>query len=160
MYLLDTNAFLTPAATYYAFDICGGYWDWLADAAVRGELASIDRVKGELRQKDDHIKNWIDFHAQHLFRPETAAVVGHMRTVATWVTGNGYQPAAVSEFLGKADSLLVAAAMDCGGVVVTLESRAPNSHKRVKIPDACDAHGIQCITPYELLRRHGVRLVK
>jgi hypothetical protein len=53
MLLLDSDTFLTPANSYYAFDICGGYWNWLLQAAARGEVASIERVKRELSAKDD-----------------------------------------------------------------------------------------------------------
>lgn len=160
MYFLDSNAFLTPALSYYAFDICGGYWDWLADAASAGHIASIDRVKRELRVKDDQIKHWIDFHASHLFQGETASISSRMTEVASWAAAGHYAPAATGEFLGKADAFLVAHAKDCGGVVVSFETREPRRTNKVKIPDACDAHGVNCITPFELLRRHGVRLIR
>ena len=160
MYFLDTNAFLTPALTYYAFDICGGYWDWLAEAASAGTVGSIDRVKRELRVKDDQIKNWIDFHASSIFHNETASISARMTEVATWAARGHYTLAATGDFLNKADSFLVAHAKDCGGIVVSFETRQPLVKTRVKIPDACDAHGVACITPFELLRRHGVRLVR
>lgn len=160
MYLLDTNAFLTPANTYYAFDICGGYWDWLLEAAQAGDLSSIDMVKRELRRKDDHIRNWIDFYATALFQPETTAVADNMRTVAVWATSGSYTSAAQADFLGKADAMLVAKAMECKGTVVTLETSEPKSKRSIKIPDACIAHGINYVTPFELLRRKGVKLIK
>lgn len=160
MYLLDANAFLTPALTYYAFDICGGYWDWLIEAASSGQVGSIESVKRELRGKDDQIKNWIDFHASHLFHRESASISARMTEVASWAASGRYTPAATAEFLRKADSFLVAHAKDSGGTIVSFEVREPHRTSKVKIPDACDAHRVACITPFELLRRHGVRLTR
>lgn len=156
--LLDTNAFLTPALTYYAFDICGGYWDWLIDAAAEGKIASIDSVKRELRRKDDQIRHWIDLHGSNIFLPTPAAVSGSMTQVATWANSNGYTPAAVNDFLSKADYQLVAYAHYGGHQIVTLETSSPGARNRIKIPDAGNAHGVSSITPYEMLRQNGVRI--
>jgi hypothetical protein len=156
--LLDSNALLTPALSYYSFDICGGYWRWIAQAATTGVVKSISPVKRELRQKDDQVKNWIDFHATDLFLPDDTAIANTMGKVATWVGSNGYTSAAVSEFLSKADSYLIAYAVLGGYQVVTLETSAPGSRNRIKIPDAGSAFGINSITPFQMLRQHGVNL--
>ncbi|MBV1833990.1 DUF4411 family protein [Novacetimonas pomaceti] len=155
--LLDSNTFLTPAMTYYAFDICGSYWSWIAQAAATGDVKSISPVKRELRQKDDQIRHWIDMHASNIFMPDDSAVTNTMAQVATWANSNGYTSAAATEFLGKADSYLVAYAMLGGHQIVTLEVAAPAAKGKIKIPDAANAHGISTITPYQMLRQHGVR---
>lgn len=156
--LLDSNALLTPALTYYAFDICSGYWSWIASAAADGDVKSISPVKRELRQKDDQVRNWIDIHATDLFLPDDGAIVNSMAQIATWAGSNGYTSAAVSEFLGKADSYLIAYAMQGGHQIVTLETSAPNSKNRIKIPDAGSAFGVSSISPFTMLRQHGVCL--
>lgn len=156
--LLDSNALLTPALTYYAFDICGGYWRWIATAAAAGKVKSISPVKRELRQKDDQVKNWIDFHATDLFLPDDAAIGNTMGQVASWAGSNGYTSAAVTEFLSKADAYLVAYAMLGEHQIVTLETSAPSSRHRIKIPDAGNAFGVSSITPYQMIRQHSVSL--
>ena len=87
--LLDSNAFISPAMTYYAFDICGSYWSWIARAAAAGEVKSISPVKRELRKKDDQIRNWIDLHGSDIFIPDDSAVANTMAQVATWAGSNG-----------------------------------------------------------------------
>jgi len=154
--LLDSNAFLTPAMTYYAFDICGSYWSWIAQAAAAGNVKSISPVKRELRQKDDQIKNWIELHGADIFMSDDAAVKNTMAQVSMWASSNGYTTAAITEFLSKADSYLVAYAMLGGDQIVTLETSAPGAKSKIKIPDAASAHGISTITPYQMLRMHGV----
>jgi|TARA_R110002073_G_scaffold29145_5_gene92078 uncharacterized protein DUF4411 len=153
---LDTNAFLTPAMTYYAFDICGSYWSWVAQAAAAGKVKSISPIKRELRQKDDQIRNWIDMHGSDIFLPDDSAVMNTMSQVSMWANSNGYTAAAVSEFLSKADSYLVAYAMLGRHEIVTLEASAPRSKNKIKIPDAASAHGISTTTPYQMLRMNGV----
>lgn len=155
--LLDSNVFLTPAMTYYAFDICGSYWSWIARAAAAGDVKSISPVKRELRQKDDQIKNWIEIYGSDIFMPDDSAVTNTMAQVAIWANSNGYTTAAITDFLSKADSYLVAYAMLGGQQIVTLETSAPGAKNRIKIPDAASAHGISTITPYQMLRLHGVR---
>lgn len=154
--LLDSNALLTPALSYYAFDICGGYWNWVVQAAAAGDVKSISPVKRELRKKDDQIRHWIDFHATHLFLPDDGAIANTMGQVATWAQSNGYTSAAVNEFLSKADSYIIAYAMQGGHQIVTLETSAPGSRNKIKIPDAGNAFGISSITPFQMLRQHGV----
>jgi len=144
--------------TYYAFDICSGYWGWLAQAAIDGKVASIAPVKRELRQKDDQVRNWIDMHGSDIFLPDDAAITESMATVANWATSNSFTSAAINDFLSKADSYLVAYAIHGGHQIVTLETSAPGATNRIKIPDAATAQGIGSITPFEMLRQNGVRL--
>ncbi|OOY19708.1 hypothetical protein BMI86_13860 [Thioclava sp. DLFJ5-1] len=71
---------------------------------------------------------------------------------------NGYTPAAVAEFLNKADYQLVAHALSGGHQIVTLDTSEPPRKNKIKIPDAGNAKGVSSISPYEMLRRNGVRL--
>lgn len=85
-----------------------------------------------------------------------STVTNTMAQVATWAGSNGYTAAAVAEFLGKADAYLVAYAILGGHQIVTLELAEPTRKNKIKIPDAASAHGISTITPYQMLRQHGV----
>lgn len=114
-------------------------------------------MKRELRKKDDQIRNWIDLHGSDIFMPDNSAVRNTMAQVATWAGSNGYTTAAVAEFLGKADSYLVANAMLGGHQIVTLEVGAPAAKTAIKIPDAANEHGISTISPYQMLRQHDVK---
>ncbi len=156
-FLLDSNSFITPALNYYAFDICGSYWGWIANAARAGTVKSISPVKRELRKKDDQVRNWIDVHSKDLFIPDDSSVTAPMMNISTWVSSKNYTSAAVAEFLSKADSYLVAYALLGNHQIVTLETSEPHRTNKVKIPDAGKAFGIKSITPYDMLRLHGVK---
>ncbi len=48
MHLLDANAFMEANRLYYGFDIAPGFWTWLGDPSLVGQVASIDAVKDEI----------------------------------------------------------------------------------------------------------------
>jgi hypothetical protein len=92
------------------------------------------------------------------FLKPDAKVAAALAQVSTWVTGQGYEAAAVNTFLQVADYYLVAHALAHGFVVVTHEVPA-NSGKKVKIPNACIGLGMKCMTPFEMLRAERARFV-
>lgn len=75
----------------------------------------------------------------------------------TWAKDN-YEPPAVSEFQCVADSWIVAHALTNGWVVVAHEKSAPRAKRRIKIPDACAALGVECLNPFMMLRHRGMSL--
>jgi hypothetical protein len=64
----------------------------------------------------------------------------------------------VATFLRVADYWLVAHALAKQYVVVTHEVPA-QSVRKIKIPNACIGLGIQCVSPYDMLRRERARFV-
>ena len=75
-----------------------------------------------------------------------------------WVSGSGYQPAAVSTFLQVADYWFVAHALAHNCTVVTHEVPADTIYK-IKIPNACIGLGLRCMNPYDMLRLERARFV-
>ena len=69
-----------------------------------------------------------------------------------------FKQSAVDEFLDSADFSLIAQAMALGAIVVTRETSEPNCKKRVKIPDACLAMGVDCMQPFEVYSALRLRL--
>ena len=59
------------------------------------------------------------------------------------------------QFLAKADPWLIAHAIASGGKVVTQETRAGENSKRVKIPNVCDAFGVESLNMDDMLRELG-----
>ncbi len=70
----------------------------------------------------------------------------------------GQHEAAKHAFASAADSFLIAHAMVGNHKVVTHE-RAGNSRRKIKIPDAARAKNVDCLDPFEMLRREGARFV-
>ena len=59
------------------------------------------------------------------------------------------------QFLAKADPWLIAHAIASSGKVVTQETRADENSRRAKIPNVCDAFGVETLNTYQMLRELG-----
>ena len=157
-YLLDTDAFISAKNLHYGMDFCPAYWDWLVHAHAMGQIFSIDQDRTELVDGDDELAQWARERDRGFFlRPAGPAMLA-MRQVSEWVTGQDYEPAAINTFLQAADYYLVAQALAGEHIVVTHE-RPGASTARVKIPDVCMGMGVQCMTPFQMLRREHARFV-
>ena len=158
MYVLDTNVFIDAANAYYAFDLAPGYWVFLVQLFDSHHAVSIKSVYDELGEAGDGdpLKDWARANKQHFVAPDSRVVACYQRVIA-WAKNN-YDSPAVVEFQRVADSWIVAHALARGWVVVTHEKSAPRSKRRIKIPDACVALGVECLNPFMMLRNRGMSL--
>jgi len=156
-YLLDANVFIQAKNLQYGFDFCPAFWDWLDERAASLRVASIEKVLDEIKAGGDDLTTWASERAAMFIAPD-ASVLTSMQAVSQWATTDRYDAAAVNTFLQVADYYLVAHAHAHGLAVVTHEI-PDNSMKRIKIPNACIALGIKCMTPYEMLRVERARFV-
>ncbi len=157
-YLLDANVFIQAKNLQYGFDFCPAFWDWLAKAHDAGRLHSIRQVGDELTAGDDELAHWADERGDSFFLQPDAAVLGAAPTVSAWVMQQGFEPAAVNNFLQVADFWLVAAALAGRHAVVTHEVASPTL-RRIKIPNVCVGLGVEFLSPYQMLRREQARFV-
>ena len=86
-YVLDANVFIEAFQSYYAFDICPGFWLALCRQCDSKRVCSIDRVKAELTALNDDLHNWIKQRPPESFFKKTsdqsvAEVFGEM---VNWV---------------------------------------------------------------------------
>lgn len=156
-YLLDANVFIQGKNLHYGFDFCPAFWDWLDEQAYAGTAGSIEKVLDELRAGADDLTAWATARAT-MFAPPDADVLVSLQAVSAWASAGGYDAGAVNAFLQVADYYLVAHAHAHGLTVVTHEVPG-TSIKRIKIPSACIALGIKCMSPYEMLRVERARFV-
>jgi hypothetical protein len=159
-YLLDTGIFIEAKRRFYGMDFVPGYWDWLLREAKAGAIRSIEKVADEIGAQQDDLSAWAATLPNGFFLRPDATFSAAFQQVSQWALASGFQPAAYNEFLGVADSFLIAQALAGGHTVVTLEKPATTPSKRkIKVPDACAGVGTKCMTPYEVMRLRGVRLV-
>lgn len=157
-YLLDANVFIQAKNLHYGFDFCPAFWEWLGVQNTAGKVASIEKVADEIASGEDDLSNWAQAMGRAFFLPADDAVLPALGKVSTWASGQGYDPAAVATFLQVADYWLVSHALAHRCTVVTHEVPA-NSAKKIKIPNACIGLKVDCITPYEMLRREKAKFV-
>jgi hypothetical protein len=157
-YLLDANVFMAASRLHYGLDFCPAFWEWLIEANEAKRVFSIERIASEVQAGEDALAGWASQRGNGFFLKPDSALQPALGTVATWVTSQQYEPAAISTFFQVADYYLVAHALAHKHVVVTHEV-ASSSTKRIKIPNACIGVRVQHMTPFEMLRREKARFI-
>ena len=159
-YLVDASVLMEAHRRYYRFGVCPGFWDCLAWHHKQGNISSIDRVRKEVEDGKDELRQWVKSKCPaSFFEPTTDRAVGdHYGKIISWAGTQGrYRPEALAQFATVADGWLVAYAGEHGLTVVTQEAAAPESKKDVKIPDVCDALKVLPIDTFEMLANLGVQ---
>ena len=120
--VLDANVFIEAYRRYYAFEICPGFWEFLAAYSGRG-VFSIDRVRTELLDGDD-LSSWVRNAPRQLFVSTIDKQVADAYSdVVGWIRGDQqYREEAKAAFFKGADGWLVAYAIRLP-VFVTFECR-------------------------------------
>lgn len=163
VYVVDTNFFIQAYRATYPLDVAPSFWNKVKQLADDGKIVSIDKVKSEIYQNNDALKQWCVDNLPANFFQDTTHVMAQYAQVANWVASrsNHYLPHAVTEFLGadEADAHIVAYALaDVNNrIVVTQEISQPNRINKVKIPEACNALNIQYLNMIDMFRRLGER---
>ncbi len=157
MRLLDANVFIEAKNRYYGFDLVPAFWTWLEEQAAAGEIASTDMIYDELKEGGDDLADWVKDRRDVIFRVSStsAAVASAVGRLGVWVQSQDYRPHVLAEFMDGADPFLIGAALDTGSVVVTQETPAGASRRRVKIPDACRHLGVVYENTFEMMRALG-----
>ncbi len=159
-YVLDANIFIQAHQTYYAFDICPGFWLALSRQHEAKRVFSIDKIKGELLALSDHLSDWVKNTAPNTLFKGTAdkAVSDAFRDMVNWVQAEAqFTAEAKAEFSSVADGWVVAYAKANGLVVVTHEEYAPEARKKVPIPNLCLEFDVKYCNTSEMLRDLKVR---
>lgn len=157
-YILDANVFIQAKNLHYGFDFCPAFWDWIRHENTAGRLFSIEKVGTELSGGADALSDWAEARGNRFFLRPDPLVLRSLGQVAQWANAEGFPPSAVNVFLQGADCYLVAHAHAQSHVVVTHE-KVEATRQRVKVPVACAAMGIRCMTPFEMLRVERARFV-
>jgi len=154
-YLLDSNIFIR-CKNEMPMDIFQGFWQCLAELAQNGQIFSSIKVKEEIYKGNDELKEWC---ANQLPRGFFLQFEAHAEyaNLMTWANNSQvFTVPAKQEFATVADAYLVATAAAKGMKVVTFETSDPLCKKRVKIPDACIAIGVDFCSLNDVLHALGV----
>ncbi len=154
-FVLDANVLMQARRSYYAFDICPGFWNALLQQHRSERVSSIDKIKNEIDAGRDDLKDWANETAPSSFFKGTAdkKVSDAFRDMVNWVQGEElFLPEAKAKFAAVADGWLVAFAKVNGAILVTGEVYAPECKTEVKIPNVCVEFGVKYVDTYEMLR--------
>lgn len=157
MYLLDSDVFIDAKNRHYGFDIVPAFWDWLIQANQNGRVFTVERCAQEVIAGGDELADWMKAQPSTFVIKPSAQAQAALQAVSAWAIAAGYRQGAVAEFLAAGDYFLVAQALSLGFTVVTQEEPAPLAQKKIKIPDACTAMGVEWMSPFRMLRAEGAR---
>lgn len=156
-YILDANVFISAKRDHYRMNVCPGFWDWLDHAHSQGQVYSIKKVNEELKKTTDALSQWAKSQPVTFFLSPGKSIGTASGVVSNWVQAQNYFPAAISEFFSIADFWLVSQALNGKHTVVTHEVSAPDSKKRIKIPDVCKGVGVVWMNPFDMLEKLGAK---
>lgn len=161
-FVLDASVLIEAHRRYYAFDIAPVFWRILLELADKGHILSIDRVKNELMAggEDDTLNLWAHSEFDRWFAStENDEVFEAYRQLMEWSLGEKqFHDYAKAEFADVADSWLVAFAKAYNCIVVTQEQYSRDARRKILIPNACKAVGVQYMNTFEMLRKLDVIL--
>jgi hypothetical protein len=161
-FVLDANVFIQSHRDHYAFDIVPGFWKCLLEQHDAGTLVSIDRVKDEVLAggKDDALEDWVKKSAPKTLFASTkdAKVAKAYGEMMNWVQASAhYTDVAKRIFAANADGWVAAYAKVNGFVLVTHEKFNAEKKKEIPLPNVCKQFDVECILPFEMLRRLRVQ---
>lgn len=155
-YLLDSNIFIS-CKNNMPMDIFQGFWERLAELAWQGLIFSSVKVKEEIDKGKDELKQWCTERLPEGFFLPFEAFDVYAKLMRWADVSRVFSVAAKQEFATVADAYLVATAAHEGMKVVTFETSDPLCKKRVKIPDACYAVGVEYCSLNDMF--HELRVV-
>ena len=159
-YLLDANVFIQANNFYYPKDIFPGFWDWIEKQNKNKVIASIDSIRNELSRGDDELSEWAKTcDKKEWFLPEDDENTQNcFGDIVNWIQEhNQFKDVAKEEFIGVADPWLIAKAKSSNSTIVTQEKSAPNSKRKIYIPDVCNYFNVSYINTIDLIRTLGGR---
>lgn len=153
-FLVDANVLIAAHRSYYAFDLCPGFWQSIKDGFTAGRVFSTQRVGAELERGADSLTTWIaDELPQEFFLDDSAtAIVAAYAPMMAWVNSGDFLPGAKAKFATDADGWLIAASKQAGFCVVTHEARQEGARARVPMPNVCEVFGVSYCNTFEMLR--------
>lgn len=157
-YLLDTNTFIEAKNRYYHFDVCPGFWDWLARLGEKQSILSVQPVKKELQQGNDELAKWVKDLPNTYFLDLDIPVQRKYKSIVEYVMNHtGFSLTEKSNFLAKADPWLIATAIRSHSTIITHEKAVGNNSKKIKIPNLCNHFKVPCLNIFELLQKEKVK---
>lgn len=105
------------------------------------------------------MKNWCIGNLPDGFFKDTSDIVSEYTQIVSWANSmnSHYNTSALAEFLDtdEADAWLIAYSLHHGIKLVTYERSNPNMKSKIKIPEPCNALGVQFVNTIEMFREIG-----
>jgi len=163
VYVVDSNFFIEAHRSNYPLDVVPSFWVKVKELADQNKIISIDKVRKEIYDHQDDLKEWCENNLQDDFFKSTQEIISSYSQVVLWANSRSrhYSATALAEFLNadEADAWLVAFALadKSNRTIVTHEKSQPEIKRKIKIPEVCAPFNLAFVDTIEMLRRLGER---
>jgi len=160
-YVVDTNFFITAHRQHYPFDVVKSFWEKVGYLASEDLILSIDKVKSEIFKNNDYLRAWCDDYLPSGFFCDSSVCYDQYVNMMSWASSksNHYNTNAIAEFAdsANADPFLISYTLsDKSNLKLVTYEVKDGSKKKIKIPDPCDDHGVEYLTPIQMFRELGI----
>lgn len=162
VFLIDSNALITPFSDYYHMDFAKCYWEQLEKHINQGSIILLDMVKDEILQGKDDLVNWMNsFDEKLCVNHKNESILSKYGEVIQHIQQNAcYLPGALLEWSkdSVADPWLIASAASYGFTIITFERpngglSEKNPSKKPKIPDVAKEFNVNVQNLYYMMRQ-------
>lgn len=160
---VDANVLIQAQNAWYPQEHFPSYWAHLDQMAKEGKVFVVEEVYNEIiGGRDDDLSRWLKVRRDWWYQngKRDVRVLTRLKEIQRSIRNgaNSYAPLVLKEFEEGADPYIIAHALEYGHTVVTGEISAPDSQRRIKIPDVCAIMGVQYTGPIQWVRKIGLRL--
>lgn len=148
----DTSALIEPWVRHYPPDLFPRVWDALNDLAAKRVIGAPVDVQHELERQSDALCDWSK-SLDGFFEESDRRTM----EIYTDIVNRFQGFLKVNSTKSGADPVVVAVAAARRIPVVTYETLAKQD-AAPKIPNVCNALGIQCVSLVDVLRAEGIKL--
>lgn len=172
IFLIDSNAFLTPSKHYYRFSFAPSYWKQINELAGRGHIKTIDKVRKEVcprkKEKDkDDIQLWYEnsFNGEIISTNKQKIVDEYVNVIRHLQSSGRYSERAFLEWSTRedvADPWLIATAKANDYTIVSFESitnfNGGHPMGRAKIPNVCQDLDVKYTSLFSMMESLQIEL--
>ncbi len=161
VYIVDTNFFIQAHRANYPLDVVVTFWEKVKQLANQGSIISIDKVKDEIYQNDDELKEWCIENLPNNFFKDSSEAITEYSQIIQWAVSKSdhYKQRAIDEFLDadEADAWIISFALKTSSIITTHEKSDPQMKKKIKIPEPCNVFGVSFVDTIQMFRQLQIK---
>jgi hypothetical protein len=167
VFIIDSNALITPYNAYYSFEIAPSFWTNIEERIISKDIVVLDKVFDEIVAKEDKLNNWLrDIQGLESVDHKSSGIIQNYGQVINHIQScDLYTPVALSIWSQEqaVDPWIVAAALTNHYTVISLEApiyglNANQKSDKPKIPNVCEQLNIKCQNLYYMMNKLAIKL--
>ena len=158
-YLLDKSVFLQAKNLYYQMIFCPAFWEWMKISSKKGIIFTTDKVFYSLQKNEHDIGPWLIDLKGSLAKSTQFPLQQIGDKIRETFRSGTYLEGAEHAFMCSDDFFLVALALANNYTIVSNVEKNDKARAEVNLPYLCYLLKINCITPFDMLKKENPRFV-